>query len=249
MKQPVPLPPKYRLKHLFFDLDDTLWATALNHKVALKQLYALKGWDRLLPPFEEFMQEYQPVNNRLWDAYRDGTVSKQELILSRLRIPLEPYLHRSDEAFYLRLNEEFFTLIRRQKEVEPFALEVLQKLGRYYKIHIISNGFVQVQGDKLSGSGLAPLINGQVILSEVAQANKPSPKIFSYACSAANARRSESVMIGDNWGSDMVGAAGFGMAAIWYNPAQVPFPADAAPLAPEHIPVITSLKELLPLLL
>ena len=85
-------------------------------------------------------------------------------------------------------------------------------------MHILSNGFREVQYEKIKNSGLLHYFD-KIILSEDAGINKPHPDIFTYALKNTNARRAETVMIGDSWEADIAGARDSHIAQIWFNPA------------------------------
>ncbi len=245
VKQSLPIPSSYLVKNLFFDLDDTLWATFENNKNSLKQLYQSDGWNRFYPTFEELFSVYMPINERLWAEYRAGVIDKATLIIDRLRLPLDRFLHYSDQEYW-QLNNRFLTITGQQTLLIPQAKEVLAHLHRYYNVYILSNGFKEVQFSKIDNSGLSPFID-QVILSDIAKANKPNKKIFDYACSSTNSRYKESVMIGDSWEADVVGAVNAGMSVIWFNPNQKPIPQEASSIGAtyQNVGQIQNLADLL----
>lgn len=212
----LPLPKRHSVKNLFIDLDDTLWATFENNKNSLEQLYRDEGWQRFFPTFDDLFSVYMPINDQLWADFREGKIDKSTLIIDRLRLPLDRFLHYSNEQYW-QLNNQFLAITGSQTRLIPYAIETLSYLSSYYRIHILSNGFMEVQYNKIRNSGLAPYIH-KVILSDQAKAKKPDKEIFSYACSVTNSRVRESVMIGDSWEADVVGAVNAGMAAIWFNP-------------------------------
>ncbi|GAA5575095.1 YjjG family noncanonical pyrimidine nucleotidase [Porphyromonas gingivalis] len=228
------------IKHLFIDLDDTLWDTYHNNKSSLEELYHTHAWDRYFDSFETFFSIYLPHNEALWSEYRYGQIDKPTLTLERFRRPFTGYLTLSDEQI-LTWNAEFLSITGRKTRLCPHALEVMEYLHRYYKVYILSNGFREIQHAKLTNSGLAPYID-RVILSEDAGINKPNKKIFDFALVKAKARKTESIMIGDSWEADIVGAANAGLASVWYNPNRHILPDDGVG-APMHI--ISSLSELM----
>lgn len=243
MLKSVPIPSFFVTKHLFFDLDDTLWATYVNNKNSLKELFERERWNQFYASFEEFFAIYDPINVSLWKQFRQGLVDKQTLIVERLRKPLQSFLG-DDPALYKQLNVEFLKITGRQPLLEPHALETIKQLSKHYQLSIISNGFTEVQYQKLQNTGLLPHFH-QVILSDQVKVAKPHPTIYKRALSSARVKASQSVMIGDCWEADMIGAMQVKMPTIWYNPQKLPLPPEETPGQFRHVVQITSLPELL----
>ena len=203
-------------KCLFIDLDDTLWDTYHNNKECLRDLYAEYGLGRHYASFEAFFSVYMPNNIELWARYRSGDIDKPTLMVERFRRVLQP-LGIVDAGEILKMNDWFLEKTTLQKRLIPGALDLLNYLKSKYRLFILSNGFREVQYLKLENSGLAPFFE-QMILSEDAEVPKPHKGIFDYALRNTNSVREESLMIGDSWDADILGAKNAGMDAIWYNP-------------------------------
>lgn len=231
------------IKNIFIDLDDTLWDTFHNNKASLKELFTKYNWDKYFGSFEFFFSIYMPNNEALWHEYRHGHIDKPTLILERFRKPFSKYISLSKEQI-LDWNTEFLNITGKKTRLCPYAIEALEYLHRYYKIYILSNGFREVQEAKLNNGGLTPYIDAMIV-SEDAGINKPNKKIFDFALSKAQARLSESIMIGDSWDADIIGANNAGMASIWYNPEKKETPKDRTTI-PIHI--IYSLKDIIQIL-
>lgn len=205
------------IKTVFTDLDDTLWDTKANNKDAMHELFEIKGWADRLGNFEPWYAAYAAHNDHLWDEYRRGTVTKPELILRRLREPLEPGLGTMSDDELLGLNDLFLDLVGQKDKVVEGAKEMLRELKKDYKIVVLSNGFREVQTNKIKSAGLMEYFD-LIVLSEDAGVNKPHKGIFDYAFLLSGARPSESVMVGDSWAADIEGALTAGIPAVWYNP-------------------------------
>lgn len=205
------------VRTVFIDLDDTLWATTRNNQAALREVYEARGWSRVIPTFETLRDVYQPINDHLWHLYRMGEITKPELSVRRFREPLEHFMGPLSDEMIEEINTQFLSLTASKKEIIPGAVELLQALRERYRIVILSNGFTEVQRRKMTSAGLLPYVD-HVVLSEMAGVNKPSKAIFDYALSYSRSRRSETVMIGDDWESDITGASNAGIPAIWFNP-------------------------------
>lgn len=207
-------------KNLFIDLDDTLWDTNYNNKECLEELYADYHFSRHYASFEAFYDIYMPHNLDLWAKYRRGEIDKQTLIVERFRYILRP-LGIEEVKKVLAVNNDFLQRTTTKTRLIPGTIELLEYLRPSYRLFILSNGFREVQSKKLSNSGLAPYFE-RMILSEDANIQKPHKGIFDFALTNTNARRRESLMIGDSWDADIVGAHQSGIDQLWLNPNQLP---------------------------
>ena len=190
-------------KSIFIDLDDTLWDTYPNNKECLEELYTDYHFNRYYASFEAFFDIYMPHNLDLWAKYRSGEIDRQTLILDRFLYVLRP-LGIEDKKTVLSVNNDF-----------------LQRTTTKTRLFILSNGFREVQFKKLSNAGLAPYFE-RMILSEDANIQKPHKGIFDFALKNTNSRRSESLMIGDSWEADIIGAYQSKIDQIWLNPEGLP---------------------------
>ena len=205
-------------KNLFIDLDDTLWDIHQNGKECLAEIYHDYGYSAYYPAFEDYYQAYMPNNKRLWDLYHNGKIKKEELIVERFLFPIREF--GIDDVDYAKnLSDDFLERTTRKTLLIEGTMELLDYLRPKYRMHILSNGFREVQYKKIENSGLKPYFD-KIILSEDAGINKPHPDIFTYAMKNTNSRRVETMMIGDSWDADMVGARNSRIAQIWFNPKQ-----------------------------
>lgn len=207
-------------KNLFIDLDDTLWDTNHNNKECLEELYADYHFSRHYASFEAFYAIYMPHNLDLWAKYRTGEIDKRTLIIERFRYVLRP-LGIEDVESVLAVNNDFLRRTTTKTRLIPGTMELLEYLRPSYRLFILSNGFREVQSKKLSNAGLAPYFK-RMILSEDANIQKPHKGIFDFALVNTNSCRSESLMIGDSWDADIMGAYQSGIDQIWLNPDGLP---------------------------
>jgi len=205
----------FKYKSIFIDLDDTLWDIHANGKEALSETFDQYGLKNLFASFEEFYDIYMPNNLNLWAQYRMGIIRKQELVLQRFLYPLQ-LKGINDESLALKMNADFLEATTTKTKLIPYAKEILEYLSPKYRLFILSNGFTEVQYKKLKTSGLSPYFE-KVILSETAEANKPSPAIFDYALKSTRSRRKASIMIGDSWEADIIGAKDSRIDQIFLN--------------------------------
>ena len=208
---------KKKYIHLFFDLDDTLWDTAHNSKVSMQEIFDEYNFGRFYPSFDDFYKVYLEYNNNLWSGYNKGLVKKEDIILYRFY-----HLFKDFNAFSLEeaqdMNKTFLNKTSfREKTVEG-AISLLESLKNRYRLHIISNGFSELQFIKMKRAGLSGYFD-QVVLSDKVGVNKPFPYIFEYALDKANAKKDESLMIGDSLETDIKGAQAFGLDQVWFNPS------------------------------
>ncbi len=204
---------KYR--HLFFDLDHTLWDFKTNSEQAMKLcLTHLQVIDKL-PSFDAFFSFYEQVNERLWEEYRQGITNKVELSERRFA---EPFAHFNIQGVdAVQANALYIEFMGEQKKLFPGCVELLRELQtKGFEMHIISNGFIEVQTKKLESAGIQSYFKS-ITLSEMVGAQKPKPAIFEYALKNSNARKTESIMIGDDWRNDILGALSFGIDAILFQ--------------------------------
>ena len=204
---------KILVKDVFFDLDHTLWDFDKNSMLAFKRVF--KKF-KITIEFDAFLKIYEPINVEYWKKYREDKVSKENLRRGRL---IDSFI--------------FFDLIYTTEKIDeiadayiqelPFdnhlfegAVEILDYLILKYKLHIITNGFEEVQHKKLKNSGIDCYFS-TVTTSEEVCLKKPNPKVFLTALNKANSLPAQSVMIGDSLEADILGANNIGMQTIFYN--------------------------------
>jgi putative hydrolase of the HAD superfamily len=206
-----------KYKHLFFDLDHTLWDFDANARKTLEQLHLdLNLPEKGIHDFDLFYRNYLVHNEKLWAKYRNGQIRQDELRLKRMWLSLLDF-KIADEALAKQMNELFLQLLPTRTLLFPDTIEVLQYLrDKGYGLHLITNGFDEVQHNKLRYSGLAEFFE-VVVTSECSNSLKPQKEIFEYALNKTGAKVEESLMIGDTLDVDVVGALNVGMDAVHVN--------------------------------
>lgn len=207
-------------KHVFFDLDRTLWDFEKNAWEAYREIYEkydlrLKG----VPSIEAFTQSYLAHNDVLWSLYRDGKIEKEYLRSRRFELTLLDF-GIEDFALAEKIGLDYIIISPQKTNLFPHSIEVLTYLSKRYPLHIITNGFEEVQYKKLKYSNIDMFFT-HVITSEDAGCKKPDTGIFEYAFQMTGAIPHESVMIGDDIEVDIVGAQNVGMDAIFFNPSKI----------------------------
>lgn len=206
-----------RYKHIFFDLDRTLWDFDAAAEVAFERIYEQYNLKSLgIPSAHEFHEVYHPLNERLWELYREDKITKADLNRTRFLKPLEHYgIH--DVKLADHLSEDYVYWSPRIVRLVPGTMELLEYLKPKYHLHLITNGFEEVQDTKLTLSGMKPYFETLTVSEEVG-VKKPNPEIFQYALNKAHATAEESLMIGDEMAVDIDGARAAGIDTVLFNP-------------------------------
>jgi len=207
-------------KHVFFDLDRTIWDFEQNMNEALKDIYFDNALDSVFPDFTTFVRTFVKHNDRLWDQYRRGELKKDVLRFVRFDLTLKDY-GMDDRYLAKQIGEDYIKITPTKTALIPNSREVLEYLSKKYKLHIISNGFNEVQLPKLEKCHIDNFFD-KVITSEMSGYHKPCPEAFGFSLSHANAKKNESIMIGDDMKIDIEGAKKFGMDQIYFNPQRKP---------------------------
>ena len=212
-------------KHIFFDLDHTIWDFDRNAEETLNELYNTYKLNELgLNSCSDFIAIYTKNNHQLWADYHLGKITKDFLRAERfsktfIQLGIHP------DSVPHQFEDDYVNISPTKTNLFEGAENVLSYLKEKYTLHIISNGFKETTLTKMNLSGLNPYFDN-VIISEDVGVNKPNPEIFEYALDKAKAAKGESIMIGDSLEADIYGALNFGMEAIFFNPTKKKKPED-----------------------
>ena len=213
------------IKHIFFDLDHTIWDFDKNAEETLNELYEQYELANLGPASAaEFIATYTENNHQLWAAYHVGKITKETLRAERfsktfIQLGIPP------DLIPVQFEDDYVRLTPMRKNLFPGTEKVLAYLQQKYELHIISNGFKESTLTKMEVCGLNCYFKN-VIISEDVGINKPDKAIFEYALDKAKASKQESIMIGDSIEADIRGALGYGIQAIFFNPGNKELPDD-----------------------
>jgi len=208
-------------KHIFFDLDNTLWDFEKNAREAFMDIYGKFDLKTAgIHDLDQFANSYIRHNEELWALYREGKIEKEYLRWRRFEVTLNDFGIDSPELA-LAIGNEYVTISPQKTNLFPNTIAALDYLKRRYTMHIITNGFEEVQFSKLRNSNLR-LYFADVITSEAAGSKKPDPRIFAFALQKTGALAGESLMIGDDIETDIQGAAKAGMDTVFFNPGKLP---------------------------
>lgn len=204
------------IKHVFFDLDHTLWDYDRSAHETLSEIYQQLGVAQSGVTIKKFVNTFYDVNNKLWGKYNDGLIDREYIKTERFN-----EVFRTSGVDVARSNEASAYFLKNCSS-KPYlmedALTALHYLSNKYALHIITNGFLDAQNRKLDNSGIQKFFK-VMVTSECIDSRKPSPEIFEYSLKEANAQKSESIMIGDNARTDIQGAKDFGIKTIFYDPS------------------------------
>jgi putative hydrolase of the HAD superfamily len=198
---------------IFFDLDHTLWDFDKNSEISYKIIFNELN---LEVPLADFIDVYSIINVKLWKLFREDKIDKQTLRYKRLKDSFLAIGIDYPEAILSKIADLYIYYLSKQTSLLEGAIELLDYLKPKYKLHIITNGFAEIQENKLFNSNLSNYFD-VVVNSEMATAKKPSPIIFKMALEMANVSKENSLMIGDSLEADVLGAIDFGIEAICYN--------------------------------
>ena len=201
---------KNKIENIFFDLDHTLWDFEKNSSITFSKLlnkYSIEV------NFEDFLRIYKPINFRYWKLYREEKITKEFLRHNRLKSAFDKLKIKVSADLIDEISADYIQLLPENNFLINNSIYILNYLKRKYKLHIITNGFTDVQNKKMQNSGLRDyFIN--IIDSETVGVKKPNPKIFEYALKLSKTTGSKSLMIGDSLEADILGSLNCGFHAI-----------------------------------
>ncbi|MBO3098418.1 YjjG family noncanonical pyrimidine nucleotidase [Gelidibacter pelagius] len=201
------------IKHVFFDLDHTLWDFDKNSALTFDKIFKRHQVEINL---ETFLEVYEPVNLRYWKRFRNDEIDKIELRYGRLRDTFNEIGFVVDDTLIHNLAMDYIEFLSSFSHLFEGTLELLQYLQPKYQLHIITNGFEEPQLKKMNASAITSYFK-TITNAEIAGVKKPNPIIFDYALNIAKAQSKESIMIGDNYEADILGALNVGYDAIFFN--------------------------------
>ena len=205
------------IKHIFFDLDRTLWDFETNSEVALRILFDELKLDTIFPNFEMFHSTYREKNANLWELYGKGKINKELLRVKRFEDTLGSFGNK-EKQLALSLAEGYVKISPHQTALFPGTLDTLQSLKENnFSMSIITNGFREVQEIKLKKSRLNHYFD-HLLCSEDIGVNKPDPLIFLEALNKNRITADKAIMVGDDFLADVIGAERVGIKGVLFDP-------------------------------
>ncbi|MCF6133082.1 YjjG family noncanonical pyrimidine nucleotidase [Flavobacterium wongokense] len=198
---------------IFFDLDHTLWDFDRNSILAFDKIFR-----QHYPTIDtqKFIEIYAPINQACWKLYQVDKITHEELRYNRLRQSFDAMDYNISDEEINRISHDYIEFLPDNNQLFDGAIEILKYLQPKYNLHIITNGFAEVQGKKINNSGLGNYFK-TITNSEMAGVKKPHRNIFEFALSLANVKKENAIMIGDCIDADVRGAIEFGMEAILFD--------------------------------
>ncbi len=204
-----------KYEHIFFDLDRTIWDFDANSIETIQEIFIKHNLISYCT-FEVFFEKYREVNNILWQNYRDNKITKEDLSWKRFYLTNQ-HFGNINESLSKHMSNDYISISPTKTQMLPNAMEVLEYLQKKYKLHIITNGFTDVQHNKLKNCGIKGHFSS-VFTSEEVGCNKPNSDFFNFVIFKTGANRNNSIVIGDDIEVDIKGAAEVGIDTIWFNP-------------------------------
>jgi putative hydrolase of the HAD superfamily len=201
------------IKDVFFDLDHTLWDFDKNSALTFNKIFKMHDVEVDL---NEFLSHYEAINLDYWKLYREEKIDKESLRYNRLNDTFNKISFHADSTLIDKLSTDYIVYLTSFNHLFADTLNILNYLKPKYQLHIITNGFQEVQESKLRNSNIHHFFKS-VTDSEQVGVKKPNPKIFNFALNKVDANPKTSIMIGDNMEADILGALNFGMEAIYFN--------------------------------
>jgi putative hydrolase of the HAD superfamily len=165
---------KNDITDIFFDLDHTLWDFETNSNKAFEKLL-----DKHQMPvsIKHFLEVYEPINYQYWVDYAKGLKTKDEVKYNRLKDTFKALNVDVTNELIEILANEYLDFLKKESALMPGTVEILDYLKGKYRLHILTNGFLEVQADKMTNSGIAHYFE-HVITSESVGKLKPHPEVF-----------------------------------------------------------------------
>jgi putative hydrolase of the HAD superfamily len=200
-------------KHLFFDLDRTLWDFDTNSAQTLKESLTHFELNTVVRDFDSFVTQFNLHNEFVWDMYRKKKMNKETVRVERFRLTLAPY-EINDPELINALQEYYIKNTPLKRILLDDCTEVLEYLKDRYNLYIITNGFYENQIQKMKSGGIDHFFK-KVFTSDILGHSKPDSRIFEEAIKSVNAKKSESLFIGDDPINDIEGPKNFGIDQVW----------------------------------
>jgi YjjG family noncanonical pyrimidine nucleotidase len=216
-------------RHLFFDLDHTLWDFDRNSAETIAELYdTLRLADAGVVSAGELSRHFLAINYALWADFDRNLIDQNHIRQHRFPMVFRAMGLPDDPTICTALNDGYLHGLARKPHLMDSARDILDYLAGRYTLHIITNGFSDIQAVKMNSADISQYFT-HVVTMETAGFKKPDPRIFQHALTLSGATADESLMLGDSYTADILGAMDAGLDTVFYNPEAKP-----APTPPTH---------------
>ncbi len=209
------------VKHIFFDLDHTLWDFDRNSKLAYAQVFEE---EQINLDLHTFITAYEPLNLEFWRRFRESEITKEQLRYQRLKATFDACDFEVVDETIHKMADLYLEYLPNYNHLFTGCIELLDRLKNNYSLHLITNGFDVVQARKVSNSGLQDYFP-YMLTAETAGVKKPDVRIFERALQDTGAAIENSLMIGDSYDADILGARNAGIKTIWFHTTDQEIPA------------------------
>lgn len=202
---------KTQYTNYFFDLDDTLLDFKESEKLSFKMTMDDLGVKESL---DDLFKVYKNENDKLWLDYEKGLVTKDILKVKRFKILFD---HFSIEIDPNTASKRFLDALPESVVLMESAVETLEWLSGHAEVGIITNGIEYVQLQRINNSPLKDFIS-YICVSDSCGHAKPDVRFFEYTAKhAKNFNKSKTLVVGDRYDADIIGANRFGVDSCWFN--------------------------------
>ena len=159
---------------VFFDLDHTLWDFEKNSALTFEKIF---NEIELMVSLEDFLKYYNPINQAYWKLYREDKITQETLRFNRLAKTFEKMNYTISDEIINEISEKYIDYLSTFPHLFDGAIDLLEMLSERFRLHIITNGFEQVQHFKIKNSGIQSYFE-HVFTAEKIGYKKPHPQIF-----------------------------------------------------------------------
>jgi putative hydrolase of the HAD superfamily len=205
------------IKHLFFDLDHTLWDFERNAEECIKEIFEERA--AKIPSevkFVEFYAAFSVLNQAMWAQLDAKEITHEYLRTHRFKNSFEKIGVEIDLDLSKEFDLHFLEKLPTKGHVIEGALGLLESLKEKFNLHMITNGYLEIQTRKMQNANILHYFE-HIVTYDNANSRKPEKQMYLHALTLANAGPDESLMIGDSYVADVQGAVNAGLKAIHFD--------------------------------
>ena len=209
-----------RIRFIYFDVDNTL----LDHHYAERRALADtqdEHADTLGHLSLDVLQDtYHTINAPLWRAYASGEIDKAVVKHQRFVRLLDAVDAAGTDAD--AVNQFYLSRYAEHWRFTPGAEAAFRALADRYPVGVLTNGFAEIQHQKLDRFPILREASSAVVISEEVGPLKPHPAVFAHATEAAGVPKERILYVGDSHRSDVEGGQNAGWNVAWYQHPAAP---------------------------